>query len=75
MSTSFFQADSGAEKMIVRINPDEVVKIIEDPLGFPASGRKSRGLSPGNSEGISRGNFDVYSRVGVILFTSQYKIG
>jgi hypothetical protein len=30
MSTAFFQAASSEEKMLVRINPGEVVKIIEE---------------------------------------------
>jgi hypothetical protein len=38
MSTAFFQADSGVEKMLVRINPGERQKIIvENFLTHPAS--------------------------------------
>jgi hypothetical protein len=30
MSATFFRAASGEEKMLARINPDEVIKIIEE---------------------------------------------
>ena len=46
MSTVLFQARKREEKILVRINPAERDKIIEDPLGFLPSGKNPEDLVP-----------------------------
>jgi hypothetical protein len=58
-----------------KINPDEVVKIVEDPLEFPSLRQEIPRAKSREFFRIPRGNFDVFSRVGSIKETTGFSPG